>query len=243
MKITYHAQGTNRKALADAISQITGVHKAYKGIPNYEYEIDYFTVDREGNLNFDDGADKGGIDDLLEKLDSRGFHAESVEPTPAASFETPLEETDEQKSQEPVPADTITKVSLPKDEFTETALDNLQKLITSKASLIQKSFGIYSLPIELQDTQISFPWLQGKLDADTIQARKCFITALCNIAKTQKRVTATEKTVENEKYAFRCFLLRLGFIGKECAKDRKILLANLSGSAAFKGGAKHAVSE
>lgn len=142
-----------------------------------------------------------------------------------------------------VSADTITKVSLQKDEFTEVALGNLQKLVTSKASLIQKAFSIDSLPVEIQETQISFPWLQGNLDAATVQARIRFITALCRTAQTQKRVTATEKAVENEKYAFRCFLLRLGFIGKEHAKDRKILLANLSGSAAFKGGAKHAISE
>ena len=240
MKIMYHAQGKNRKALADAISQITGARKVYKGIPNYEYEIDYFTVDREGNLNFDDGAVNEKIEDLLKKLDSRGFHAESAKPTEAASSEFSLGTED---PQEVASADIITKVSLPKDEFTEIALENLQKLVASKASLIQKAFGIDSLPIELQETQISFPWLQGKLDVDTVQARIRFITALCNTAKTQKRVTATEKKVENEKYAFRCFLLRLGFIGKECAKDRKILLVNLSGSAAFKGGAKHAVSE
>ena len=45
-------------------------------------------------------------------------------------------------------------------------------------------------------------------------------------------------------YAFRCFLLRLGFIGSEYKAERKILLKNLSGSSAFKnGGAGHAVSE
>ncbi len=38
----------------------------------------------------------------------------------------------------------------------------------------------------------------------------------------------------DEKYAFRCFLLRLGFIGDEFKKSRKILLANLDGSSAFK---------
>ena len=54
------------------------------------------------------------------------------------------------------------------------------------------------------------------------------------MAKTQKRVNSTEKTVENEKYAFRCFLLRLGFIGSEYKNERKILLANLTGSSAFK---------
>ncbi len=41
-----------------------------------------------------------------------------------------------------------------------------------------------------------------------------FITALCDMARKQKRVTAKERTTDNEKYAFRCFLLRLGFIGR-----------------------------
>lgn len=63
-----------------------------------------------------------------------------------------------------------------------------------------------------------------------------FITALVDMAKNQKRITAKEKTVDNEKYAFRCFLLRLGFIGAEYKADRKILLRNLSGSSAFKNG-------
>ena len=48
-----------------------------------------------------------------------------------------------------------------------------------------------------------------------------------------------EKEVETEKYAFRCFLLRLGFIGKDYKDERKILLRNLTGSSAFKGGAKN----
>jgi hypothetical protein len=53
-----------------------------------------------------------------------------------------------------------------------------------------------------------------------------------------------EKKVDNEKYAFRCFLLRLGFIGAEYKTDRKILLKNLTGSSAFKnGGAEREVSE
>ena len=56
------------------------------------------------------------------------------------------------------------------------------------------------------------------------------------MARNAKRVTATEKPADNEKYAFRCFLLRLGFIGAEYKEERKILLKNLSGSSAFKNG-------
>lgn len=62
-------------------------------------------------------------------------------------------------------------------------------------------------------------------------------TALCEMAKTQQRVNATEKQVENEKYAFRCFLIRLGFVGSEYKTERKILLKNLSGNSAFKNSA------
>ena len=53
------------------------------------------------------------------------------------------------------------------------------------------------------------------------------------MAKESIRVTATEKDVESEKYAFRGFLLRLGFIGADTKAYRKLLMKNLSGSAAF----------
>ena len=62
-------------------------------------------------------------------------------------------------------------------------------------------------------------------------------------AQMLKRVVAREQTVDNEKYAFRCFLLRLGFIGDRYRQERKVLLARLEGNMAFKkvpGGATHA---
>jgi len=61
-----------------------------------------------------------------------------------------------------------------------------------------------------------------------------FVERLCTAAKAQKRVTAVERTVENEKYVFRCFLLKLGFIGDDYKTARKILLARLEGNSAFK---------
>ena len=77
-----------------------------------------------------------------------------------------------------------------------------------------------------------------------MNAYDTFICKLCEMARNQKRVNATEKRTDNEKYAFRCFLLRLGFIGAEYKTARKILLKNLSGSSAFKsGGAQHEISE
>ena len=70
-------------------------------------------------------------------------------------------------------------------------------------------------------------------EPEETQAYMSLIAALSQMAKEATRVTATETEVESEKYAFRCFLLRLGFIGAEYKAERKILLKKLSGSAAF----------
>lgn len=50
----------------------------------------------------------------------------------------------------------------------------------------------------------------------------------------EKEYNANEKPVDNEKYVFRCFLLRLGSIDSEYKRERRILLSRLSGSSAFK---------
>ena len=121
---------------------------------------------------------------------------------------------------------------------------NLTKLLDAKGCLIKKALGIGELPIEVLEDRVAFPWFSEMPDADAVQAYTHFISALCEMSKNAKRVTATEKAVDNEKYAFRCFLLRLGFIGAEYKTERKILLKNLTGSSAFKnGGKKHEASE
>jgi hypothetical protein len=53
------------------------------------------------------------------------------------------------------------------------------------------------------------------------------------MAKDAKRVSSKPTETDNDKYAFRCFLLRIGFIGKEYKTARKILLRNLTGNSAF----------
>ena len=101
-----------------------------------------------------------------------------------------------------------------------------------------EALGIESLPLEITDERVSFPWFHRDLTPDEVQTYMNFIANLCAMAKDAKRITATEKPVDNEKYAFRCFLLRLGFIGNEYKTQRKILLRNLTGSSAFKSGSR-----
>lgn len=125
-------------------------------------------------------------------------------------------------------------VSMPRSMFSESALANLKALVAAKGGLLKKALGVNDLPIEVTDDKVSFPWLEGERTPEEIRVCGRFITKLCEMARSQKRVTVKEHDTDNEKYAFRCFLLRLGYIGKEYKPDRKLLLRDLSGSSAFK---------
>jgi hypothetical protein len=133
-------------------------------------------------------------------------------------------------------------VEMPRASFTDAALDNLKRLIESKSKLIRKALGAETLGLIITDDKVRFPWFSDGDDPEAVDAYTRFVAALCDMARSQKRVTAKEKETSNDKYAFRCFLLRLGFVGDEYKSVRKILLRNLSGNSAFKapkGGDEH----
>lgn len=233
MKVIYNI--TNRKPFVKALEEITGAKSAYKFTPTYAFEVGYFTVTREGNLTFNDMADTDEIEQVLEALRQRGFQYESTEydqPQPDISCEEPAEDCPPAYG---TPEDTVLTVSFPLDMV---AVGNLTNLLDAKGGLIKKALGIESLPIAITQETISFAWFSTLPEPDEVNAYTHFIAALCKMSKDQKRISAMEKPVDNEKYAFRCFLLRLGFIGNEYKTERKILLRNLTGYTAFKSGAK-----
>ena len=125
-------------------------------------------------------------------------------------------------------------LTMPREDFTETQVDNLEKIIASKAGLIRKALDCEYPIVILTEDRVVFPWFKRLLDAEESIAVMHFITALCHMAKNSKRITAKEKEVPNDKYAFRCFLLRLGFIGQEYKGIRRELLKRLTGSSAFR---------
>lgn len=209
MEIRFNVTGTRRKELVNAISEVTDTSANYKGAPTFAYEIGGFTVNKEGTLSFDSMMESDLVERLLHELAERGFECE----------------TDDRLT-----------IEMPLEGFTEAALENLDRLIASKAALIKKAIGADALPVERTETTLKFPWFRFDTDGETVTAYSRFIGALCAAAKEQKRVTAKEKPVENEKFAFRVFLIRLGFVGDEYKAARRILLKNLSGNSAFKNG-------
>lgn len=225
MEIKYNRTGKERKDLVTAIAQITGAEAVYKGVPSCNYEVDYFTIDRFGTLSFDDSADSEVVELLLEELLERGFEAETA--------------IEQGNSEEPQTEGLGLNIQMPASYFEGDALSNLKRILEAKGTLIKNALGVADLPIIENEERVSFPWFSiTPEDAETVKAYTHLIQSICEMAKNQKRISAKEKPIDNEKYAFRCFLLRLGFIGDEYKAERKILLKNLDGSSAFKGGAK-----
>ncbi len=214
MMIQFEVPGKERKRLAQALSAWLGYDAKYCGAPSFAYMIGPYTLDRGGVLTRDGDAEPEMTERMLQHLHDEGFQ-----------FETQDAESEELGISIAVPYDAA-------------SLDNLTKLLDAKGSLIQKALGASNVRLTMEDDRIVFDWFDRELTADEVNAYMVFITALCRLSKELKRVTAAEKPVENEKYAFRCFLLRLGFIGDNYKGCRKILLSRLSGSSAFKGVGK-----
>lgn len=248
MELNYNVTGSDRKRLVTAIAEITECAAKYKGAPTFAYDVDYFTIDKNGTVSFDDRADSEEIENLIERLHEQGFDAEPAFEDLRMTEEEelglgrkrrdPVGEDGMQSSDVPDDDELVDSLvlSYPRKDISDAALENLRQLVASKETLIKKALVVNTLPIEVDDEKVSFPWFEGFPTPETISAYAHFTGKLIGMAKTQKRVTAKEKETDNDKYAFRCFLLRLGFIGDEYKAARKILLKNLTGSGAFKSG-------
>ena len=275
MKVNYNIQKEERKAMVGIVGKVLEMKPTYCGAPSFSYKVGAFEIAKDGSLCFDDTTDEATVARVRTALREAGFMSEDSEneasctdtgadepiQTGVANDSAEVASTEDESittetsaevtAMEEVVAATDEdrlSISLPRTLFTETALQNLDALLLSKGRLIRHAFDIREATYTLTDDRITFAWLHGTITDETAKAYAEFISKFCLMARTQKRVTAKEKIVDNEKYAFRCFLLRLGMIGSAYKESRKILLQNLTGSSAFKSGHRkeaedHAVSE
>ena len=219
MTIQINVQGAERKRLVLTIAKWMGDPVEYCGAPTFRYKVGEIIIDKNGDTAFPETIEAETVERLLEHLYDEGFDMDM-------SAKQPVEEAE--------PAGVC--ISMPRSLFTENHITNLHGIVASKGSLIKKALGVAELPILLEDHKVCFPWFPAWTKPEELIAYEQFICRICDMARNQKRITAKEKEVDNEKYAFRCFLLRLGFIGDEHKVNRKILLSKLSGSSAFKTG-------
>ena len=225
MTIQTNAQGADRKELVKAISRKLDAPIHYCGAPTFNYEVGGIVIGKDASIDLCNTLPDEATDRLMQHLRNEGFEIEDF-----------TSDAELKESEEP----TGIAIQIPLSQVSETGLENLFALIDAKGELIKKALGVDALPVNLIEDRLDFPWFPVDCKPEELQAYMAFVTALCDMANKQKRINSktSEKTADNEKYAFRCFLLRLGFIGDQYKVTRKILLRNLTGSSAFKSGTK-----
>lgn len=258
MEIKLNIEKSQRKALAQKISEITGAEVKYLGVPSCAYEIGIFTVTKDAVLTCADDSNNDTVKMMLEWLSEAGYTAEN-----SADENEPEERT--QNSGFPV----HTGISVPLAQHTVQSLINLICMIHSRGALLSKAAGgnfsadktltdeivqhefhnIYELTafvrewgetnppltgISFDSDKIIFDGFGQAEDANRVHTFMRLSAAMNQMALTQKRVQAKEVNDSNEKYAFRTWLLRLGLNGADFKEDRKRLMANLSGNSAFR---------
>ena len=234
MQIKYNVTGDRRKAMVAVMRDVLQDTTRYLGAPSFAFQVGKYTVDKNGTITCPNDADAAQIDMLVRELAHDGFIGERI-GVPLKPAEQQIIETPRKEIMTPT-LDSLDRLSveMPKDDMTPTAMENLRRLVASKATLLKKALGTDSLPMTEHSDRIEFGWFRPTDDQAELAAYYQLVQGLCELARTQKRVSESEQQVENEKYAFRCFLLRLGFIGQDYKDSRRVLLKRLTGNAAFR---------
>jgi len=212
MDIRFELKPKQRPKLAEEIATALHTVPCYQKAPSLAYKIGDCTLEKDGTLRIPDSVDRETVSSLLEHLKEKGFMVEA-------------EQTEDRLT-----------VSIPKELFTQGVLENLAKLVENKGGLMARAFQVDEIRLTVMEDAVSFPWFPFTANPDETAAYTEFVEKLCGMARRMKRVSGKPTETDNDKYAFRCFLLRLGFIGDEYKAARKILLKNLTGNSAFRHG-------
>ena len=231
MKIKFVLENGKRRTLANALGEAMNAEVRYLGAPTFCFEVGGCLLDRDGLVDIPVEATPI---EVLSKLAAAGFHAEGIGPGPKVpAQEKPMHEETEQAE----PAGEGFIISIPAQDFNSRTRDNLNKLLAAEGGLIMAALGVGRLQYSEDHGYLAFDLYDSQPEQKELDACTDLLNALYTTAREQVRVTAkAQADIDNPKYAMRCFLLKLGFIGPEYKETRSLLLSRLPGNASFKSG-------
>lgn len=259
MKINYNVTGSDRKQLVSIITRETGVKATYKGMPSMAYCIDGITVEKDGTMVWDENTDAATIQKIIDALAAAGFEGTGDTPQPAEAPAPQEAEPVELTVSMPLTRHTgaslrnlinlvYTRASLLNKALgtsfrVEQGLtDSLQddaciltvESLLSAIAAYEDEHGKVLDGITITPEEISFTSLPETTEPERLRAFTELVAMMNKQAIEQKRVQAKAVNEENEKYALRIWLTRLGMNGPEFKTTRKVLMENLTGHSAFR---------
>ena len=166
-EIRFTLESKQRPKLAQEIGNILGTVPHYERVPSCAYDIAGYRLDKEGVLHIPEGAEET-TKDLIRQLRERGFQDDA-----------------EVTEEVPVQEDKLT-IGIPRESLTDTALENLQRIIANRQTLFQRAFRMDSTEIEITEEKINFTWFPYTTDSDEMAAYTQFISRLCDMARDAK---------------------------------------------------------
>jgi len=243
-----------RKELVQALEARWGVKAKYLGMPSCAYELKCsagtFLIDRDGVIR-DVAGREVSTAELLREEDV----APDGETAPSEPGELPVEEYAAQLSlagHTAVSLRNLVNMLASKEKLLVSAFDLTRPLMEKSLAeeLDQKNFADMKafqafwtetksgccpgLELDFDKQTLKLKLLKDNPTPDERAAFRKLAVCMNENAKKLKHVLLKPAQEDNPKYAMRTWLLRLGMSGDAFKTTRKVLLARLSGSAAFR---------
>ncbi|WP_426705021.1 DUF4314 domain-containing protein [Corynebacterium auriscanis] len=200
-----------RAEVAKLIAQATGTEARYLKAPSMAYQIGQYRLTRDAHLEGPELTEQ-----LRQVLTSRGVTITAPEKEVGLA------------------------IMVPAASLGEQGRDNLTALMRAYGPLIARALslpapaGVEYIRHEDAGLVARFAWFTTLPDAEVASACQDFITALVAMAMTARRVRGRAPQSDNDRYAMRTFLNRLGLSGDEHKATRRVLTRNLEGNGAWR---------
>jgi hypothetical protein len=242
----------NRKEILKALESRFNVTAEYLGVPTFDYRIvidgAVYTIDKDCNIKTTAG-EVIEIDTLLNASDKVGEEVSTARENTFIEVAMPMDGHTG-----------ITLRNLVNMIYSKQAL--IKKVFELEEEIVAEAFvrdindfriiviedfkraiaGIEDdckgIEFDFEEERITFKFFTGSDSLELVEAYTQFVAKLNDAAMKKKHTSDKVKITDNEKFTFRVWLIRLGFVGAEYQKNRKVLLKNLSGDSAFRHGKK-----
>ena len=251
----------NRKEAAARLAKITGAESRYTKVPRCAYEVGPYTIEKDGSITVAEDADLAPLQALADEGLVEPFEAPATEPAAEEAEAEPINLTVEVPMKHHNGATLRNLINLiytragllnkalgtgfrVDEELIEALKDDACTLTTESLLQAIRDFeaehGKAIDGLTFTPEGITFSSLPETTDAEKLRTFTILAGMMNKQALDQKRIQAKAVNEENEKYALRIWLTRLGMNGAEFKEARKVLMANLTGHCAFRTPAEEA---
>lgn len=184
----------------------------------YTYKVDNTYIHRAGLVYWGKEIPTGMVGYIIRYLEGEGYKPENV-----TDFPVTITAQDE-------------SIILHREAWAQQHQANIARSISAKAHLLAATLQvpISRITVELSEDTITCRWFTSDQTPEQIQGCQVLLEKVALNAATSRTLAATSNTEGSAKYAMRCWLIRLGLNSSDYKQVRKVLLANLSGNAAWK---------